>query len=77
MAQFEVLQLIFNPFPAKFFNLIFTHLNFSLPTAIHNFKWVKITPLISDLTFTIPSDWTSFYLTKTGIWYDKKSIENN
>ena len=45
--------------PAKFFNLIFHRL--------HRFKRVKITHicLIWEQPFTIHTDWTSIYITKT------------
>ena len=36
-----IMALCFNPYPV--FIYIFTHLKLCLATAIHNFKWVKIT----------------------------------
>ena len=56
MTSLWINLVINNPYPAELIYLIFTHLKLCLATAIHNFKWVKISHicLILDQIFGNP-----------------------
>ena len=48
----------FNPYPAKYiYFLFFNHLRLRLATAIHNLKWLKITPICFILRPNIYKSW--------------------
>ena len=46
------------------YNVLFQHL-----------QVVSFVCLIWNRTFTISTDWTSIYITKNGIWHDKKVLK--